>query len=184
MGNVVSRDRGGAGRDVKRVIQTTVMIIATIKNCHSRRWSLRVRHSICGKSMTTATTTVTATSAALAMSLFAVVVDVAAVKVAINIIFFANLQLRTCNLQFLPPQVAQLQVARCKLANQVVPQRWLIKPTNCSCSSWFIMTNLFRPRSAHCDSHWFTLIHFDSPRFVSIPFRPRPAVSSPFSWHF
>lgn len=123
MGNVVSRgrggERGGSGGHVKRVIQITVMIIATIKNCrrrshwHSRRWSLRVRHSICGKSLTTTTTTMaTATVAALAMSLFAVVVDVAAVKVAINIIFFANLQLRTCNLQFLPPQVAQLQVAR------------------------------------------------------------------------
>lgn len=53
---------------INRVIQITVMIIATIKNCRPHRsrdivylqlqqklhrcwWSLRVRHSICGKSV-------------------------------------------------------------------------------------------------------------------------------------
>lgn len=67
----------------------------------------------------------------------------------------------------MPPQVA----TGCQLANQVVPQRWLIKPTNCSCSSWFIMTNLFRPRSVRSDSLWFSSsrlnsIQFDSTRLV------------------
>lgn len=112
---------------VKRVIQITVMIIATIKNCrrrcHSRRWSLRVRHSICGKSMMTTTTTATAaTAAALAMSLFAVV-DVAAVKVAINIIFFANLQLRTCNLQFFAATSCTVASSPLQVGQPFVPQR-------------------------------------------------------------